>query len=117
MIFAIIGWAGSRGTTSGTNLAVGDCFAVPEAEFTSVTDQPCDAAHEAQIYAEVDALDTEDGFERCIEAFLSDATVAVDLPEDFTIDMLSIEGRLGSTDWFCVLTSPSGQLVGSVVDN
>lgn len=117
VIFAFFGWLGSRGTTSGSSLDVGDCFAIPDLEFTSVTDQPCDAAHEAQIFAEVDAIDSEDGFEKCINAFIAETTVDIDLPEDFALDMLSIDGRAGSTDWFCVLTSPSASLVGSVVDN
>jgi len=107
---AVFSFAG-RGTTSSTNLTVGDCFEIPSGtEITSVTDQPCSTGHEAQIYAEVATIAGSSADDQCI-AELIPLLETYELPEDFSF--ASIEQS--PTKWLCLLTSESAGLVGSIV--
>lgn len=100
------------GSTSAQNLDVGDCFEIPEgSEFSRVDDQECAEPHEAQIFARVSTIIGGSTDELCIEELIP-LMSSYELPDDFSI--ASIEGD-SSSEWLCVLTSPSGALVGSII--
>lgn len=99
------------GRTSAGSLDVGDCFEIPDGEsFSSVKDQDCATAHEAEVYAEAVVNSTEWCFGRLIDLLGEDIA---SLPADFGVGTISDED---GSDARCVVSSASAQLVGSVLE-
>ena len=131
-IFAIIGAIASRGTTTASSIAVGDCFEDPGLEdFASVKDQDCATAHDIQVYARVKdvpagliasgSTDPQSAGSRCEEELFdvlsspqaSDPSVVI--PDDAIMTWFGDTDVSRSGDVLCAIESPSGALVGSVV--
>lgn len=97
--------------TSADSLKVGDCFEIPDEDFSSVKNQGCDGPHEAQIYAELDTLSDD-----CSIALIELPGLDFDtLPADWNISQISDSET--ATNVQCVLTSESAGLTASVVDS
>lgn len=101
------------GKTGADDLDLGDCFEIPdEGDFSRVTNQDCAGAHEAQIYAEAPLLTTINSCESLLIELIIDTTATI--PDDVSLAQITDEDEIGG-GW-CVVTSTSGQLVGSVLD-
>ncbi len=142
--FFVVGCS-DAGSKAADRLAIGDCFVLPvQAEFDTVETQDCAAPHEAEIFAEVGLdvfgdlsdvqsvedlkdLEVEDlpiGVnatgqtpaeleEACLDEFVAVAEPG-SLPEDITVSFIA--STINQTSGWCAVVSPSGGLVGSIVD-
>ena len=104
-------------TTSSSQLEVGDCFESPDDNFEQVANQDCASAHDAQIYAQLDAERSNQftAGDECqaelIAVIASDnAPDSITLPDDTRINQISD----GAGTVYCTIESPSGSLVGSL---
>jgi len=112
-VVAVIFFVG-RGTTSAGSLEPGDCFAIPDESFERVDNQDCAEPHEAEIYAEVTAATFTVAESLCLdEMFVFPESALESLPND---TMLSVISEEGSTEFLCLVESPSGSLVGSLTN-
>lgn len=113
-------------------MEVGDCFADPGLEgFERVTDQDCAGPHDIQVFAEVfgstrSTSTTVPGLsatsqceERLIDIMADETSPFFDesviIPEDVTMGGIYEEGESFGSSVFCIIESPSGGLVGSIV--
>ena len=101
-----------EGTTSVRSLEPGDCFEyVEEDRLRNVKVQDCALAHGAEMFAEVQTFEDDIVGEMCLEE-------AYNLNLDF--DRLPADVRFGYFEGTlthrCTVASPSGQLVGSILD-
>ena len=128
-VLGIIGFISTRGTTSASNLGIGDCFIDPGfGDVDRVEDQDCELPHEVQIFAELKDVPASQattfaqgassaGF-RCEEELfrvLGELTdLSVEIPDDVRMGWLAEEGP-SNVEVLCTIESPSGGLVGSVL--
>lgn len=99
-------------TKSVSSLDPGDCFElVTESRVRRVTVQDCALAHDSEVYAEVRTFEDEIVGEMCLEEFFNLGLAPDSLPAD--LELSHFEGTLTHR---CVIESPSGQLVGSILD-
>lgn len=101
-----------EGTVSTRLLGPGDCFEqIQEPDTQRVVVQDCAQPHGSQVYAEIQTRSGSRVSERCVEAYVEMQLDQAPLPADVELGVL--KGLL-STD--CIIVSPSGQLIGSVLD-
>lgn len=132
IVLAGVGFWVTRGTTSAEDLQAGDCFMMPTAdeEFERLNTEPCDAAHDGQIIAEVELdgpneypSETSDYwqsvFNACAQQADSLLTRLDELPADTELNFFSpVEQgweRMGDRMSLCYVHSPGG-LQGSFLD-
>lgn len=125
IVIALVGMWVNRGTTTAEDLKAGDCFVMPvsEEEFERLDTEPCDAAHDGQIIAEVE-LDGPNSyppeastywqsvFNACAQQADTVLARVDELPADTELNFFSpvAEGweRMGDRKSLCYLYSPGG---------
>ncbi len=111
-IAALFGFG--EGSVQVSNLEPGVCFEAPgeeERRVNRVTVQDCALAHGAEMFAEIRTFEDEIVGEMCLEELFNMQVDIEQLPDDFNIGYF--EGVLTHR---CIISSPSGQLVGSILD-
>ncbi|MGZ0179040.1 MAG: hypothetical protein ACKVIQ_19405 [Acidimicrobiales bacterium] len=113
----IIGAVAGSGTTSVSQIELGDCFEDLGTSSNSVRDQDCAGHHEVQVYAELQAGHSLANCDLELATILGsdhmgDGSVIV--PDDTLISQIG-GPTIGQGNAFCLLTSPSGSLFGSVL--